>query len=80
MKELRRKFGLAVGSVMLLVFTGLITAAVFGAFGATLTAVGQAWFGLFSFIVLMAAITVFGREAYDAVRSMRSGGDDESGE
>lgn len=73
MKKLRRKFGLVVGSVMLLALTGLITAAVFGFFGASLAAVGQAWFALFSFIVFMAAFTVFGEEAYHAVRRMKSG-------
>lgn len=68
---LRRKVGLAIGSVMLLVFTGLVAAAVFGLWGASLAAVGQTWFALFSFVVLMAAVTVLGKEAYETVQSYR---------
>ena len=73
---LRQKVGLVVGSIMLLVFTALITAAVFGFWGASLTAVGQAWFALFSALVGMAAFRVFGEEAYKAVRRIRNGGNE----
>jgi len=62
---------------MLLVFTALITASVFGFAGAALSSVGQAWFALFAALISMAAFNVFGEEAYNTVRNIRSGEDEE---
>jgi uncharacterized membrane protein len=77
-KQLRRKVGLVIGSIMLIIFSAIVGAAVFGLWGASLSAVTQPWFLLFGVIILMAAITVFGKDNFEAASTWFSGGNDES--
>lgn len=50
----------------LVVITGGVTAGVF-----SLEGIGQMWFGLYSFVVLMAAVWTWGEETFNAIQRAR---------
>lgn len=64
--------GTILAAVAVLSLPALILGAASGMF--TLTPIGQAWFVLYSTVVLMAATWAFGKETLEAVQQARGGG------
>lgn len=58
-----------IAGIVLLTFVGYVGCAILGLFGATLTAISAGWMALYSTVVLMSAVKLYGKKTLTAVRN-----------
>ena len=58
----------SIASLVILSLVAFLSASILGISGASLSAVGATWFGLYTFVVLMSATKLYGKKIYNVIK------------
>lgn len=70
--SLAEKIPDVIAALVVITFVSYIGAAIFSFAGASLAAVGATWYMLYSFVVLMSAVKLYGKGVFNAVKDSGS--------